>query len=370
MKVALLTINDYENYGNRIQNYAMEQILLQQGMQVTTLYIERDIASIKKNGNIKDKIVQSSFQEILYFLKNKVNNKIYRRKIIQKRKLFQQFTNRYINESKNVICSAKELEKVSQEYDAFIVGSDQVWNPNYDDGRHLFFLPFQTDKIKVSVAASFGIEKISELVAGKYLPYLSGFQGISVREKSGVKILRNMGLDGSVVADPTILFGVEKWKEQVKTHTKKEKKEEYIFVYFLGYRDSQVQRRIKTISREYQLEIIDVMDIRERYYATTDPLDFIQYISDAKLVITDSFHATVFSLLMQTSVVVCGRVTQSASLNTRIDDLLEMFHMDDCRYENMDWNNIFQNKCTSVDEIISEKKREFVKFLLKSGVVE
>ena len=147
-KAAIITITQQENFGNRLQNYALQQFLKKFGIDCYTLH-NHD----KKALGLKSKI--------LFFVKNNLRKIIYIKKELRKRK-FAKFDKKYINFSDIHIYNNYIPQNIEENFDYFICGSDQIWNLNYDSNAKVNFLEFVKEKPTISFAASFGSENIPE----------------------------------------------------------------------------------------------------------------------------------------------------------------------------------------------------------------
>lgn len=193
-------------------------------------------------------------------------------------------------------------------YDAFICGSDQIWNPTLTKLDSMYWLTFaECQKIKVAYAPSIGVKSVSHETAEKIRNNLSSFNGVSCRELSGTKLLNEVLGDNSCikVADPTLLAEKQIWDD---ISGERKISEPYIFVYFL--RCGKMQRKmVEKFAEEKKLKIV-TMPILEPENAElsefsfgdikvwkASPSDFISYIRYADYVFTDSFHSSVFSII-------------------------------------------------------------------------
>src|SRR5699024_8894469 len=195
--IGILTINDYNNYGNRLQNYALQELLKSLGVTVTTVVN-------KSNYKIPSTEKTSLFKRIrlLYSLSiNEINRKLYNRiwRLLNKKKLtnsasirwenFINFSETNINESNFYITEEDlQLNKL-KDFDYFVTGSDQVWNPNFRYGSSIDFLAFAPSEKRISYAASFGISQIPEEYISDYSLLLSEMSYVSYIEEEGDNIV-------------------------------------------------------------------------------------------------------------------------------------------------------------------------------------
>lgn len=355
-KIGIITINDYSNYGNRLQNYASQVLFQSMGYDVTTLVIKRDLSSKK---NLK-KLFSISFVDMIYRLNGIVNSRIYKTKIINREQMIKDFSKKYIIESKKVYFGEKFDKKINDYYDYFFVGSDQVWNPNYMGKGGLFFLKGIDSKKKNSISASFGINTLDKNLISSYRDNLKTFNSISVREIRAKDIISEIdsSISSTVLLDPTMLIDNNIWINMFKRQTIINTP--YILLYSLGPINKHLMKKVRKLAKEKKYQIINLMRIKNDYYES-DPIDFVELIYNAKLVITDSFHGTVFSILMNVPFLTTDRVTIN-SLSSRIDTLLSTFELQERRLSNIEEIDIFDIDWDKKDKILKEKKKESEEF--------
>ena len=197
------------------------------------------------------------------------------------------------------------LHEGSKNYDAVVVGSDQVWTP-LSLPTKFFNLLFVDDKVrKVAYASSFGVSEIPAFQRKATGGYLDRFYRIGVREVKGKEIVDTLSHQkATVVADPTMLLSPEEWMEEIKDSKVKET-EPYIFCYFLGTnmeaREAARQLKAATGYKIITLRHMDEYVPSDEQFGdeapySVDPNDFLKYISGAAYVLTDSFHCSAFSI--------------------------------------------------------------------------
>lgn len=317
MKMAIVTIDDNNNYGNRLQNYALQSFLKCYISEVKTIWYDKltsfelkSIMSLKSI--IKFMINRNSYR---YYLKNEYLNECIRIYNIKK------FSQKYID-----IDFVNDLSKISNEYDFFITGSDQVWNPNFWFREKLYstarFLKFAPKEKRVAYAASIAIPSIPKDKEQFFRDSLNEMKAISMREKSGAELVKNLtGKDVPVVVDPTILLSKEEW-QKIELVPEWYNGEKYILTYFLG-NPSPI---IENLAKKNNWKIYNLMDKSNLDLYASRVEEFVYLIEHAELVATDSFHACVFSILMNTHFLVVNRKEKGmADMTSRIDTLLELF---------------------------------------------
>lgn len=211
-----------------------------------------------------------------------------------------------INNFRNSIPHTKktyDLKSVSRcnDFDAYIVGSDQVWNPAWIDDA--FLLNFIHQKRKFSYAASIGVDKLDSADREKFQLALKDYSSISVREEEAVELLTQLTEKNvELVLDPTLLLTGEEWSKLCERRCPQE---EYVFCYFLGEQENQ-RKLAEAFAKEKGCQLLSVPYLGGRYRKVdknfnsvkiydVSPGRFISLIKNAKYVFTDSFHASVFS---------------------------------------------------------------------------
>ncbi|MEQ2471952.1 polysaccharide pyruvyl transferase family protein [Laedolimicola intestinihominis] len=368
MKVGIITLNDYQNFGNRLQNYASECLLREFGCDVETICIYRDINRIMKKNRYKlEKVFRTNIYSIVWKIREMIRKREYKEKYRKREERFHQFSDKYLTETEYMVNKDKKFEEIEEKFDAFFVGSDQVWNPNYEDGRKTFYLP-NIKKKKIALAASFGISLDKCEIGEQEIELIRRFSDISVREESAVNYLKNVGIEATLLADPTLLLETSKWEKLISEKRESTLPEEYVLVYFLGPVSIEIQKRIKQIAKRDNLKIIDIMDPKTVMFEDMDPIYFLQYIRAAKIIFTDSFHACVFSIIFKRPFIVSERKTSSQKLSSRIDTLLNMFALNDRKYECIDWENIYDVDFENNEETILNLQIRGRKFIKKALV--
>lgn len=351
-KVGIITLNGYFNYGNRLQNYALQEMIKSLGFKVETIRIERFGSKsrfFKKMGPILN-IVKP--------------NKI--RRIEQEReKIFKEFSNNYIAESKQNYNLNYNFATLNKKYDYFVVGSDQVWNPSMNKESPVFFAGFADKSKRIAYSASFGISKIPEHLKGDYTEWLNDFKYISVREQEGANIVEDLtNRIPKVLVDPTMLLSDEEWISISKKAENRPNKP-YILTYFLGGPNEKDKAFIQSVAAKNNMEVINLGDNNEFDSYTTGPSEFIDYINNASAFFTDSFHGVVFSIILHTPFLVYERQSSGSSMYSRIETILEKFHMED-RAINDFSGNIFDMDFESSKQILDKERANSIDYLKNS----
>lgn len=299
-KIGIVTIQSL-NFGNRLQNYALQEVLKALGFDVYTLRRYNEVSSLKKR-------ILSKIKVCLQYC---IHSKIVK---------FKDF-NRNIRFSKYSVGANKFPAGISKEFDYFVTGSDQVWNPYFESVGGCDLLCFAENNQRVSYAASFGIADFPEDKVKYWGSELDRFKAISVREEEGKEIVEKISnKSAQIVLDPTLLLDREKW-EEVEVRPKFVPDKPYVFVYALKEKNDAFKNYLEELSKEYV--IVDVLQ-RNRFGISLQlgPGEFVYLIHYAEYVLTDSFHATVFSIIFGRKVYTFART--GMDMSSRIKSLAKL----------------------------------------------
>lgn len=347
-KIAIYTIQNY-NFGNRLQNYATQSILQAFGYEVVSLR-NYPLSSHKwiNNNNVSSavySVLKKLKLEYKYFVKDKT------------KKNFYLFDIRYIKFSDDYIAYNDVSNDLGNKYDAIIVGSDQVWNTSFKWLSINAFLPFYVP-CKISFSASFGMDSIS--YDKKIADCLKKFKKISVREDAGTKIVKEFtGKDATVLVDPTMLLSSQEWR---KISRKPDgAKEKYILTYFLSPKCDAAKKQLKVLSEGRDVhELLKADDNVARF---AGPSEFLWLFDHADVILTDSFHACVFSFLFNKPFVVYDRNWNEGNMNSRLETLLKKFHLER-KYANSGLDNdIWEHDYTVGYKQLDIEREKAIEFL-------
>ena len=318
MKVGIITCHDVYNFGSSLQAYALSKML-------------SDICKVEIIDYKPDYLYRLlNFLEVdaAKWQQNVIRRWIYRIYVAPKRLqnlkrylIFKYFNKYYLPLSKTRYKSFIELTKGAQ-YDKYICGSDQIWNSDkYPCGEDpAFFLGF-TDAEKIAYAASFGRNKVSERGKENIEKYLPLFTKISVRETSGIDILRKSGIHAEHVLDPVFFLSGDEWR--AIAHQISNIPERYVLVY--GYDNSD---EFRELMKEYKNQ--NILHIGEGKLRSIGPLEFIWLIDHADTVLTTSFHAVAFSIILHTQFVTS--LTGNPELYERLESVMKLCGLEERRY--------------------------------------
>jgi len=313
-KVAIITItNSGLNFGNRLQNYALQKKLEQYGVLPETILSSNvclDSLFLSRIRRIAKRIVKAS----------------------GRRRYFEGFDKRYIRYARRVRYGKLNETEFSKEYDAFIAGSDQVWNPNFHFNSDFEFMVFDQPGKRYSYAASFGVDDIPEEFLGKYKLWLSQMRTISVREESGRNLVKALtGKEAFVHIDPVMLLTCEDY-QRIEEEPRKKIPERYLLVYFLGEVPETYKLFIAQTAEKLCLKILELSELPNTSLYNIGPQHFLYLFRHADYVCTDSFHGTAVSAIFGKQFTVFYRQDKDVPMNARIDSLLHKMDLSDRLY--------------------------------------
>lgn len=333
-KVALLTLDSHSyNYGGALQQYALFSTINSLGFdcEIIDYDLNSEVAmfSYKRNfryltfGKLKKK-ASNSFKSLLSRNQNEDIKKI----IKLRHDSFEIFRTRYIFLSRKY--SKNGLMANQKQYRAFVCGSDQIWNPELCYPS--FFLDFVNNDIrKIIYAASLGKAELRNIEKNTYKEYLTKLNYISVREDQAKSIINHIvsNKDVKVVLDPTLLIDSEEWKKIAGNDALI--KERYVFCYYLELNQEKRAASIE-FSKSHGVKLVSIPFLHEKYNKFDDgfskytdpigPIEFLNLILYADYILTDSYHASVFSILFNKPFRVFGRGNGKNNMNSRIETLL------------------------------------------------
>lgn len=329
MRIAIITQPLRTNYGGILQNYALHVILKRRGHEVVTL--QRDhIIKIQYPRFILTLLKRFIFK----LLKNNKTPLFWEQKYNNDYDVVTQNTLGFVNKNIRII----ELSDISHQlkeddYDGFIVGSDQVWRSHYNNLNNTFLLFTQGWNIKrVSYAASFGLDQpdFSEGQIKKCKSGIHMFDGISVREKTGVDICKNIfNVDAELVLDPTLLLEKSDYERLLDNRVTPNGD---LFVHILDKTAEKqaliLQICVKKGWKPYMVDrLVDEHNVWEDINKRVQPPleNWLNGIANSKMVVTDSYHATVFSIIFNKPFIV---IENSDRGNARFESLLGMFGLE------------------------------------------
>ena len=306
-KVGIMTFHWAPNYGAVLQAWALQRFIAGEGYKAEII-----------------NYVPSNLKNTLYrcFVTKHISTMKIRLKEYKKEQLIKEFRKKHFKCSDIEYTSKNQLKKNPPQYDFYISGSDQIWNPYFtmrgQKGVTLsYFLDFVPNgRRRISFSSSFGCKSLPENVGQTILPELKKYYSLSTREMEGVEILKNLGLEAVSTADPTLLLQASDYEELIQNN---HKKSEMLYVYMLHGQRGYAEELITHVKNKEKLQICDDDELSVE--------DWLKHIHEASFVITNSFHCTVFCLLFHIPFLVVD--VQGIDMSSRITTLLGRIGLDD-----------------------------------------
>lgn len=290
MKIGIITFHKALNLGAVLQASALFAYLSNENKNC-------EIIDYYPNNEIP---YNSMIRKTLHYIKQIITfpNSL---KAYQKEKKYELYRKKFYRLSKESYYGDIDIKKKKPNYDLLISGSDQILNTTLTGGSSAYYLDFNTDAKKMSYGSSFGRENVSEIEIKLIKKELVHFEAISVREITAGKIIeKECGKNTQLVLDPIFLLDAGTWNERCNEKMKLPKR--YIFVYSMEV-SNLLEKVVINLQKKCNLPVIVVRGggqpnrIIGREDETCGPAEFLRYIRDAELVVTNSFHGTAFSMV-------------------------------------------------------------------------
>lgn len=344
-QIAIVTILD-RNYGNRLQNFALQNVVKQLGYKVVTIDTRQKVKFYHVKNSIKTLLLKAKYNRIQPFW------------------VWEVFDYKYIAKA---YINLSNLQAKSCRFDKIIVGSDQVWNPIlYYFKPEYMFLEFAKSNQKVAYAASIGINSVPKEWVAKFKKGLNDFSAISMREIDGAITIESIvNRPIPVVLDPTMLITRDVWSNLAdKSNVKKKNK--YILKYYLGKKNDSIDNAISQYAVANEYEVVDLMGGKLK---NIGPIEFLWFIKNCEMMFTDSFHGSVFSILFHKNFWIFERPAQNdtGEMNSRLHTLVTHFDIQDRMLKVNDFNYDinFEQKINfeKIDYVLMEKRKQSFEYL-------
>ena len=335
MKIGVISsyacIYTANNYGALLQYYALQVYLKRRGCYAFW---------------IRTLLPHSSLRIILRHLKHYRSLKLLSAYFKCHRAFFD-FVSRYLNLSEQTYCGNENLKQNCPFADLYITGSDQVWG-GIQPENYLCFV--KDNSKKVAYAASFGRSDLTDKQWHIIPQWVRSFRAVSVREKSGVDICHKMGVEALHLLDPTLLIDAQDYPEASNSPLPKDG----LFGYFLNINslaDIHIVE-LEKFAQNHQLSFnIASCQYSERFFDADhlifpSPEEWLCCYKQAKYIVTNTFHGTVFALIYHKPFIVILQRGESSVQNERITSLLNMFDLKNRLWQDTDWDKTLQ---TTID---------------------
>ncbi len=367
-KIGLLTVHCSVNFGAALQAYALKKYLEERNNNVEIINYRFDkFIGLHDYSHRKTLSLKYLVKKYLFF------NQTYGRY-----SKFLEFETDYMGKESELISDSNDMGLLNGKYDLYIVGSDQLWNPQHTDfDSNYFFEPVVTG-IRASFAASIGKGVLSEAERRFISENIGHIDYISVREKSGKKLLNSISsqLDVEVLMDPVALLSIDKWRtlERAIDAKKKYLKEKYVLAYFPGEFDQALLEYIIDDLRKKEFQIVFLKyKIRGNFgdYNIYDagPREFLYLLDNASIVLTNSFHGSLFSIMFEKEII----SLESKGKNERLSDLFQQFGISNIQIKTLDdykknnWIIDYEKMKHITEKILSDNRKKVDRYLTRIG---
>ena len=380
-KILLVTWYENNNYGTALQAYALKSVIEKPiitglDLSVTMQECICDILPHKPKKQRKNNRFSKLFSPHSYLLKLQQiqDKKTYKKKkglFDLREKAFDKFLRLNFNfATDHYVQDVIELQQLGENYDLVVSGSDQIWNPEALDSTYL--LEWVKAGKKLSYGSSLSTKSISTEYEHLFGTALRDFKTISIRDRRcRDQLARIVGKPVSTVVDPVVLLG----RDGLLSNVTKLALPPYMFCYFLG--NNRKHRQMAVLkSNEMKLPIHAVINAGSDYRADktlekyadwdVDPWKFVSYINEASIVVTDSFHATVISVLCHTNFIVLEKDSSRPEQNNRILEFLDAVGLRE-RWGNVPQKTkISEKQWNYADHVIETLRQDSLEFLLEA----
>lgn len=375
MKLGILTLVPYDNYGGILQGYALQTVLERMGHDVTIMRTK-----LYNWVSLKNKILRFVWWVKDRYVKRKagISCLVPGTYLDYRVARIKPFIDKHIHFTRE-FSSTRDLYRFQDksQYDGFVVGSDQTWRPCLSpDLYHMFcdFLPASSHKLRIAYAASFGVDtnEFSDVQLGICKPLIKKFQAISVREESGVKLCEDMfGVEAKHVLDPTMLLNKEDYLELIKDyHPQNEHVDLMQYMFFFNHEENAIiaktssllnMKPVNLMTKYFLNQVQDKSQLPDAQFLPVE--EWISAYSRAKFVLTDSFHGTVFCIIFNVPFLCVSPVAIA-----RFKSLLKVYGLEDrlvmkesevtkdLLEKPIDWE-----KVNSVREVLKKQSLDFLK---------
>lgn len=369
------------NYGAALQGYALIKQLRNMGFDAHDInYVSDNEYTPQQYNIIKRTFLRIKLLSNIKLVKNKINEYKNKKNIDINKRLFEAFIRENdLTYNNGRFYNIFQLSTSTSDLYAVITGSDVVWNPVLKGGINDkgSFLDFAKEGVKrIAYAPSFGVTDIPDTAKKDLKPLLEKFDAISVREKSGADIIyRETGMHAQVVLDPTLLLEPKYYDDVTKTP--EDLPSRYMAVYRFGDLKHTADK-IREISEKCKLPIVYIPSNNDGLFEpnySIGPGEFLGVIKNAELVLSDSFHCTVFALINHRPFLTFYRTMPEPGkdINSRMTDLLKTVEMSDRLVRPGDeirYDKLFDVNFDNADEIIRKMRKESLQYLKNALEVE
>lgn len=339
MKIHTITCHNVYNTGASLQSYALATYLKELGHKVEIVdYVPNYLRHYKLWGDVGNPRFDKPVLRQMYSLA-KFPGRLKLRLGARKRK-FDRFTKAYLPLTRKHYSTFAELTQDPPRSELYLAGSDQIWNTFFPIGRDpAYYLQFAPEgSIRASYAASFAVHRIEPKYQAQSAARIGALDHIAVRETSGLEILRELGIDGGIqVVDPVFLLDTAHWDRLCPATASGEP---YILVYDFD-NNPVLRREALELAAKHGLKLYTLQDLGygDRSFPKAGPIEFVQLIRGAEYVLSNSFHATAFSLIYRRPYLTVDR---GEGINARMQDLNRLVGLENRAHADdpIDWADV------------------------------
>lgn len=369
VKVGIVTLDGGTNFGNRLQNFALQEVLRSLGVDsVETL------EGLPTGERQRDKIwrLANTGHERRREILPRLGLNATSATSVPDKHIFstegRAAVSRFTADRISVVQFDASDRSIADGYDYFVAGSDQIWNPAFTHGNKEWFLGFAHRSQRVAYGGSFGVPTLPRRMRRRFRNGLRSFASLSVREHQAADLVKDLtGVAPPVVLDPTMLLTRATWNTLLdSTVCADPQRVNYVTTFLLARGDvrndlARLTPRIEAIADARATHVVDIHDLIPD--GKFGPLEFAAAIRDSDLVVTDSLHATVFAVIFHRPFLLVPR----GNMGSRLDTLLRhigvpapMLSGTDTysRFEEIDWE--------TVDERLSIRRARSMSYLQKA----
>mgnify|MGYP002562230845 CR=1 FL=1 len=365
-KVGYLTSHASMNFGGLLQAYALQETIREMGYSCEIINYKPEVHDLKKHP------IQFVMQR-KGFLRTSLFGIQHHKEMQTRIEIIERFRRDYFSSKPDYPVGVPKLPEISKKYDILCVGSDQLWNLSQKDNENrVYMLDFEHSCKSFSYAISFGdgLQKMKREIEAS-LPLVSKFSAVSVREQEGADFLFSHGIEAKVVLDPTLMVDTEFW-ERFKG-TKRLIEEPYILIYGFENANQKYEDLISGARKAAEMLNLPVINpvfspksgnVGFKNYLNCGPIEFINLVENARVLITNSFHGSIFAVLYDTPfVAIKGRNSGKDSRKANLFKLLKM--EDRLVYPDEEWikDKLLEKKYDMVESLLVEPRMKSKEYL-------
>ncbi|WP_322354237.1 polysaccharide pyruvyl transferase family protein [Paratractidigestivibacter sp.] len=350
--VNIVTIQGNWNYGNRLQNYAVSEIYRSLGYDAVSLVLRNEASLVRS--------LKSAVKKTLFPLLGKDINDPELLMTRERSAAFKRFSG---------LMNFRVVRSVDEAFasdDLYSIGSDQVWSIAYPEwmDKWYFLVDVKPEK-KIALAPSIGVDSLDEGKMVRLGRALDGYVHLSVRESRGAEIIKEAtGKEAEVVCDPTLVLPDDRWRGVADPRCTPA--DPYVFTYLLGGRGAEAAAVLDEVTKGGRVPVIPLTDKQKSDESDAGPAEFIDLIDHAEHVVTDSFHAAVFSVILGTPLTIVrrdGGATMFSNMFSRLEQLSTMLGIEEKVYGSPTFDLARAGEFGGVDEAIAREREKFMNYL-------